>query len=299
MEWLYVKNFKNKHTGEQKQMKAEIVITDIYEPMCLMLLQKIATELSSQNIELAVEVRPFTSSTIRNTENIPNAIATISEASAHAHIPNAVLSIQIPSFHGAITLDGDQKKEMSVCVQHLLSLGHESIAFISGPGEIFGNTGRRTAFAQVTSEINKVAEANGTGIVLRTKIVETDHAPEAVANVARILLQQGYTSFICSSDLLAGGIIHEAAKEGLHIPEDLSIIGYGDVPESSMLLPALTTIRLPYVRISKAITQIIQEIASTGTTDIRSLSFRSEFIVRQSTGQARKIRSSSVPAPTL
>jgi LacI family transcriptional regulator len=56
-------------------------------------------------------------------------------------------------------------------------------------------------------------------------------------------LESGATAILCGNDLIAKGVIDECKARGLRVPEDISVIGFDDIPLASALVPPLTTIR--------------------------------------------------------
>jgi len=62
---------------------------------------------------------------------------------------------------------------------------------------------------------------------------------------ALLSLQMPPTAVVCTTDLLAIGVLHSAAEKGLRIPQDISVTGFDDLPVSEHLVPALTTLRMP------------------------------------------------------
>ena len=65
-------------------------------------------------------------------------------------------------------------------------------------------------------------------------------------------LEHGATAIICASDLIASGVITELIKRGLRVPEDISVIGYDDLPIAKQLNPPLTTIRQDRVDLGRS-----------------------------------------------
>ena len=123
--------------------------------------------------------------------------------------------------------------------RHLLELGHRRIGFITGKLE-FGAArdrlnGYQAAFADFHCEVD------------RTLICEGDfQRPRALA-AARALLS-GFvrpTAIFASNDVSAFGVMEAAREVGLRIPEDLSVVGFDDIPEASNVDPPLTTVRQP------------------------------------------------------
>ena len=91
------------------------------------------------------------------------------------------------------------------------------------------------------------------------------------------------TAIITVNDFTAIGALHEAKKLGLRIPEDLSIVGFGDIPIASMTDPPLATVRAPYKRVGEILTKLTVMLIEGKPLVKKNFSFPVEFIERCST----------------
>jgi len=92
------------------------------------------------------------------------------------------------------------------------------------------------------------------------------------------------TGVICSSDLMALGAISEARRRGLLVPQDLSVVGFDDIPLAAYCTPALTTLAQPIPEIARAAVDGLLADMENGPTRVRAGSvFRPRLVVRDST----------------
>lgn len=129
-------------------------------------------------------------------------------------------------------------KGIDEAVDHLVSLGHERIGFISGPMTLPSARTRREAFLK---------SLHRAGISLRKDlIVEGNHRIDGGRMAMEELLQLTSlpTAILASNDLTAIGAIGSIHQHGLHVPQDISVIGFDDIDISAALYPPLTTVRL-------------------------------------------------------
>ena len=92
------------------------------------------------------------------------------------------------------------------------------------------------------------------------------------------------TGVICSSDLMALGAISEARRRGLTVPEDLSVVGFDDIPLAAYCTPALTTLAQPIPEIARAAVDGLLADMESGPAPVRAGSvFRPRLVVRDST----------------
>jgi LacI family transcriptional regulator len=96
-------------------------------------------------------------------------------------------------------------------------------------------------------------------------------------------LNNGATAIVCSSDLIASGVIAELRRLGKRVPEDVSVIGFDDLPVAQHLTPALTTVRQDRVCLGKSAFMMLDELIHN--VSISKLLLRPELIVRESTGK--------------
>ena len=130
-------------------------------------------------------------------------------------------------------------------VQHLVSLGHTEIIHIAGAHEIHSAGVRRQAFIDAMKRHLPKASA--------PKIYEGDFRFDGGRLAAsRVLAEKTLpTAVVVANDLMALGAMQEFKAAGLHIPTDISIVGFDDISFASLAEPALTTVCSPRVEIGR------------------------------------------------
>jgi DNA-binding LacI/PurR family transcriptional regulator len=180
--------------------------------------------------------------------------------------------------HGLPMVNVDNATGVTLALDHLIGLAHRRIAFVSGRplGDI---EERRAAYeARMQSAGLEVLD----GFV---RHVSNDPAGGKQALGDLMDLPTRPSAVVCSTDQLAIGVLNGAASLGLHVPADLSVTGFDDLPISAFTVPALTTVRMPI----REMTGLAVEIAIDGgpegaqpTVEV----LRPELVVRDSTGPA-------------
>jgi DNA-binding LacI/PurR family transcriptional regulator len=130
-------------------------------------------------------------------------------------------------------------------VQHLVSLGHKDIVHIAGSHEIHSAGVRRQAFIDsMKRHVSKVA---------KPKIYEGDFRFEGGRLAASQVLAEKKlpTAVVVANDLMALGAMQEFKSAGLHVPQDISIVGFDDISFATLSEPALTTVCSPRVEIGR------------------------------------------------
>lgn len=151
------------------------------------------------------------------------------------------VQISVPSItlHGAQEPGGDgvfvdQVAGARLATRHLIELGHTTVAHLSGPRDWAEATARERGF---------LAEAEVSGV---TGIVTGpgDWTSRSGYEVGRRLLRDpAVTAVFSSNDQMALGLLHAAREGGRRVPDDLSVVGFDDIPEAAYFAPPLTTVR--------------------------------------------------------
>ena len=130
-------------------------------------------------------------------------------------------------------------------VQHLAALRHERIAFVSGPLQLKSAVARRDAFLHSLREIGLDPHEE--------LVVEGDHTIEGGMRAFERLfnLPKAPTGIMCSNDMTAIGVMRKAYETGVHVPHDLSLVGFDDIRLAQYVLPPLTTVRMSQTELAQ------------------------------------------------
>jgi LacI family transcriptional regulator len=165
-------------------------------------------------------------------------------------------------------------------VDHLRELGHEHIAFISGPQALYSAQTRREAF------LAKLKTAGRTGS--EPNVVEGDHTVDGGLAAMQTLLakEPRCSAVIGSNDLSAIGALRAIHRAGLRIPEDISLVGFDDIHLADFTEPPLTTIRLSRIDVAtRAISWLIAEIEERQPPEKLASPIETRLVIRQSTAR--------------
>src|SRR5262249_7136262 len=92
------------------------------------------------------------------------------------------------------------------------------------------------------------------------------------------------TAAICHNDVMAIGLLQACAELGVRVPRDLSIVGWDDVPYSSLVTPPLTTVRVPRYELGQVAAQKLLDLIAGRPGDAREPPLPLELVVRRSSG---------------
>ncbi len=123
-------------------------------------------------------------------------------------------------------------------VQHLATLRHERIGFITGPLRLRSAIARRDAFERSMREMGLRVEPE--------LIVEGDHKLEGGERALQTLfrLRERPTALLCSNDMTAIGVMRAAYELHIEVPKELSVVGFDDIRMADFIVPPLTTIQM-------------------------------------------------------
>jgi DNA-binding LacI/PurR family transcriptional regulator len=186
-----------------------------------------------------------------------------------------------------ITIDNAKAAELELA--HLLELGHREIAVIKGPKENDGED-RWQQIHKASAGMGIQIGPDNTIDLERSVAGDKLTMAEAGYLAAQKLLakRRSFTALIGFNDASAIGALRAFSDAGLRVPEDISVIGFDDIPQSIFTNPRLTTIRQPLTAIGElAASTLLQKIAGEAAVQ-KTLRIDPELIVRESTGPRPK-----------
>lgn len=170
-------------------------------------------------------------------------------------------------------------------VEHLITLGHRDIAFISGRQNTY--SGRQRYDAYVTTMVKHELQVDDrfilSGDFLRGK------AYQEVKKLLQGDKASWPTAIFSANDEMALGAMDACKELGIMIPEDLSLIGFDDIPVASQLNPSLTSVSLPIYEMSKKAAHSLVDMCVKGSTSFSTISFTTQLMIRET---CRKLDSS-------
>jgi LacI family transcriptional regulator len=167
-------------------------------------------------------------------------------------------------------------------VDHVVQLGHKHVAFITGPLELHSARTRRQAF---------VDGLRHHGVPLDRKLIrEGTHTAEGGEKAMKELLKLARlpTAVVCSNDWTAIGALHAIHAAGVRVPEDISLVGFDDIPLSSYITPSLTTVRMSARDVGSTAFQALFSLIGEAHVEGDVYQVPTKLVVRESTGKPRK-----------
>jgi LacI family transcriptional regulator, xylobiose transport system transcriptional regulator len=161
--------------------------------------------------------------------------------------------------------------------RHLLGLGHRRIGVIGGPPDILCSRARLDGYRAAMDEA---------GVPIDPRLISHGrfHVDEGIETGRALLrLPDRPTAIFAGNDLQALGVYQAAREARLHIPEDLSVVGFDDLPVARWVGPPLTTVRQPLVAMAETAAEILLDLARGTPPAQARIELATELVVREST----------------
>jgi DNA-binding LacI/PurR family transcriptional regulator len=173
---------------------------------------------------------------------------------------------------GPPTVTIDQRDGARRATEHLLGLGHATVHHVRGPRNWFDATGRVRGW----SDALRAAGAR------RVEPLTGDWgAGGGYAAGRRLAADPDVTAVFAANDQTALGVLRALHDAGRRVPDDVSVVGFDDTPESPYFVPALTTIRQDFAEVGRRSVELLRSLLD-GTLEERHSVVPAELVVRES-----------------
>ncbi len=155
----------------------------------------------------------------------------------------------------------DERHAGFLATRHLIALGHRRIGFVAGPADYLPT--REKAAGRLDALSREGLSPDGL-------VVNGEFTLEGGRRSARTLLSRPDrpTAVICSSDVIAIGVLQVARELGLRIPSDLSVVGFDGIEAATWVEPELTTIAQPIDQIASTAVELLRSVISDPTRSL-------------------------------
>jgi DNA-binding LacI/PurR family transcriptional regulator len=177
----------------------------------------------------------------------------------------------------------DHKLAARMALTHLVELGHEDIAFLKGHPSSSDSAVRWVAVCEIAAELGVRVRPE-----LTVQIESTVSTPQLGYPFAKQLLarKQPFTALFAYNDISAIGSIWALREAGLRVPEDISVLGFDDIPAAAFNSPGLTTVRQPLEHMGQIAAKTLIDLIEGKAEYVPEIAIEPEFVVRASTARA-------------
>ncbi len=167
-------------------------------------------------------------------------------------------------------------------IRYLLELGHRRIGVVGGPGYSHPMKQRIRGLTQALADANRAPDPALT-------IVDEGQQFELGYSAARKMLQRTPrpTAIFALTDVMAVGVLHATAELGLAVPDDLSVMGFDDIPLAAYSIPGLTTVAQPIYQMGAAAVDVLLRHIRDADAETERIVLETRLVIRKSTAPHR------------
>ncbi|MEU9740798.1 LacI family DNA-binding transcriptional regulator [Micromonospora chersina] len=166
--------------------------------------------------------------------------------------------------------------------EYLIGLGHRRIGFISGPPRLMCSRARMDGYR---------AALESAGLPVDDSLVQQGdfYHESGFACATRLLaLPEPPTAIFAACDQMALGVYEAVRQRGLRVPDDISVVGFDDLPEVRWCSPPLTTVRQPLAEMGMLAARTVLRLAKGEDVESRRVELATELVVRDSATPPRQ-----------
>ena len=173
-----------------------------------------------------------------------------------------------------LTAGVDQIQGARLATSHLLDLGHEGVLHLPGPADWLDAAARHQGWRMALEERDRP---------IPELMAEGDWSSRSGYEVSRAMLRESTpTAVFAANDHMALGLLRALHEAGLRVPEDVSVVGFDDLPESGYFEPPLTTVRQDFEKLGQRTMALVLRVLA-GDHDASEPLVEPKLIVRSST----------------
>ena len=186
-----------------------------------------------------------------------------------------VATSRMPGVNDINFIYNDDYNGACLAVEHLIQLGHRRIGMINNSSVMASSEERHDGYRDTLKK-------HGMPYEEKLVIVGDTSIPSGYDAIQKLLREKDITGVFVAGDLMAAGAISAINEAGLKVPEDISIVGYDDIPLAGYLHPPLTTVRQnPYEKGRHAVKMML-DVLNKNNKEYVMMKMQVELIVRKS-----------------
>ena len=182
------------------------------------------------------------------------------------------------------SINYDSRLGARIAVRHLIENGHRRIAFASTR---LSRWTRKEIYKGYNEQLTRAGIEPDDGLVFIRNIEDPGDWDNYEVQAGEALAQEivesdcGATAVFCVNDMVAFGVIHGLAQLGLSVPEDMSVVGFDDIPFAAAFVPSLTTIHCPAYETGRlAAMVLIDRLENKGAASILNMNMQPSLVQR-------------------
>lgn len=196
-------------------------------------------------------------------------------------IPIVVIDALNPPPTDVVSVGASNWAGGKAATTHLLELGHRQIAYLGGPDAAECNQARLHGY---------MAAMRSAGVTVEDEYVlsgqfRSEHGAKGMEYL--LGLKQPPTAIFAGSDSIALGVLAEARRQGIRVPEDMSLVGFDGTYQAEESVPPLTSVSQPLQEMGATALRLLLRQMQDALLDSRRLELATQLVVRESTAPPR------------
>ena len=193
------------------------------------------------------------------------------------HVPSVLIGR--PANSSSISwVNNDNQKAAYDATTHLLQHGHHRIGFLGGSQELVVSVDRLAGYSAALRDAGVSFEPN---LVVSAEFLEEG----GYTGMMRLMaLAERPTAIVASDDVLGFGAMRAAGELGYRIPEDLSLVGFNDIPLAKLANPPMTSMNVHIDELGKVAAEVLIELITRSSLGRRTIVIQHDLVVRRSCG---------------
>jgi DNA-binding LacI/PurR family transcriptional regulator len=169
----------------------------------------------------------------------------------------------------------DHMAGAAAATRHLLDLGHPTVHHIAGPADWIEAEQRLSGWR---------ATLEDAGVPAATPLIGDWSAQSGYELASRLMCNPDVSAVFVGNDQMALGVLRFLHEQGCTLPDEVSVVGFDDIPEAAYFWPPLTTVRQDFMEMGRRALHLLLGEIESGTRSLRRESIPAELIVRGSSG---------------
>lgn len=195
----------------------------------------------------------------------------------------------------ASSVNVDNRLAARQVTEHLLHLGHRRLAVIAPATSAQAHQLRIEGFNEAVAGRQDVR----TEQLIAQGTTWTESAYETASQLLRRSSDERPTAVFATNDLLALGVIRAARDRGVHVPEELAVVGFDDAEFAQYMIPALTSVHLPIEEMAAGAAAILLDLIQRKVSPPVQRMFAPRLVIRESCGATATASDAGGTAPPL
>lgn len=176
------------------------------------------------------------------------------------HVPTVLINFQAETkFEHLHSVSSDDYSGASEAMRHLLGMGHRAIGYLGAANRPRSNRIRMQAYFDTLASAG-ITNSPDWVCMPPSRAYDPAEDVEIGQQYLSVLVQQGVTAVFCYNDMVANGALMACRRLGVKVPDDISIVGFDDIDLAQYVVPPLTTVHQPKLRLGQVAMQMLLDL---------------------------------------